>query len=267
MDAGSPGLADARVADREPPGGPQHYTFTLESFEVPAGAELYKCQDVPNPFRGDIAIIETESDMSLGAHHMYAFQIPAAEAAFTPDAGIYSAEIPSVMPEGGIVQMFAPDGGKTPLFDCPEGGLEFHPYFHLTQRAHDTITYPEGVGRSLKASEAIRLGIHYLNASVAPIHVSASVTITYVSPRAVKQLAAGIFVFAGSLNVPAGMSTQTFSYSVPQDMKFLQVTGHMHRRGLHYEAHATSATGEVRALYTSDTWNEPATLNLRPLSQ
>jgi hypothetical protein len=47
-------------------------------------------------------------------------------------------------------------------------------------------------------------------------------------------------------------------------MSFLQVTGHMHHRGMRYQAHATSASGEVRALYSSDTWDEPATLNLAP---
>jgi hypothetical protein len=37
---------------------------------------------------------------------------------------------------------FVADGTRTPLFDCPAGGLEFHPYVHLTQRAEDSIAYP-----------------------------------------------------------------------------------------------------------------------------
>ncbi len=163
------------------------------------------------------------------------------------------------------MQTFVPDGGTTPLFDCPEGGLEFHPYFHLTQIPHDSISYPEEVGRSLKASQAIRLNIHYLNVSAAPIEVAAQVTVSYVKAGAVKQLAAGIFVYGGSLQVPTGVSTQAFSYPVPADMKFLQFTGHMHSRGTSFEAHATSkTTGEVRPLYSSGTWDEPVQLDLAP---
>lgn len=247
------------------PLGTQQYTFTMAAFEVPPNGERYQCQDVPNPFGEDIAILKTESTMSAGAHHMYAFQIPSTEAAFAPGAGLYAAESEEVADSGVVQQPFVPDGETTPLFDCPEGGLEFHPYFHLTQIQHDSITYPDGVGRSLKASEAIRLSIHYLNTSAAPIQVGAQVTVSYVPASAVQQLAAGIFVSGGSLNVPTGVSTQTFSYSVPVDLKLLQFTGHMHSRGRSFEAHATSrATGEVRPLYSSSTWDEPAQLDLAP---
>ena len=38
----------------------------------------------------------------------------------------------------------------------------------------------------------------------------------------------------------------------------------MHRRGKHYEAHAKTASGDVRPMYTSDTWDEPPTLTFAP---
>jgi hypothetical protein len=236
----------------------------MDSFDVAPGVEYYKCQDLPNPFGEDIAIVETESTVSLGAHHMYAFQIPATEAAFTPDAGLYAAE--QYAPDAGppMATPFVADGMKTPLFDCPAGGLEFHPYFHLTQRMHDLITYPDGVGRSFKASEAVRFMVHYLNTTDASLHVGAQVTLSYLKSGAVAQLASGIFVYAPNIQVPPGTSTQTFSYQLPSDMNLLQVTGHMHKRGKHYEAHVTSPSGETRSLYESDTWDEAATLNLTP---
>jgi hypothetical protein len=270
--AGSPstGVPDAGHSgsffDSGLPENAKQYTFSIESFEVPANTERYECQDVPNPFGKDIAIIKTESNMSMGAHHMFAFQIPATEAAFTPDAGLYAAETPAVAPDdGGVPQTFAANGAKTPLFDCPEGGLEFHPFFVFVQDTRDAETYPAGVGRSLKNSEAIRLNVHYLNASAAPIRVNAEVTVTYVDVKAVKQIAAGIFVFANSLQVPMGISTQTFAYQVPVDMKFLQFMGHMHSRGTYFEARTIAgATGEVRPLYSSNTCNEPPTLNFAP---
>jgi hypothetical protein len=242
---------------------PKQYTFVMDSSEIASGEEFYGCQDVPSPFGKDIAIVKTESKVSPGTHHMYAFQIPSKEAAFTPDAGLYAAE--GFGPgDAGKELPFKADGMKTPVFACPAGGLEFHPYFHLTQRAEDSIEYPAGIGRSLLATEAIRLQVHYLNTTASPIQVTAQVTVTYVPPDAVEQLAGGIFVFSQSLKVPPGVSTQKFKYAVPADMSFLQVTGHMHRRGVHYEAHATDAAGKVRPLYSSDTWNEPKTLDLDP---
>src|SRR5579871_6460217 len=97
-------------------------------------------------------------------------------------------------------------GGPSQPSDCPQVGLEFHPYFYLTQVAHDSIRYPERVGRSLMASEAIRLMVHYLNTSPSPVKVDAQVAVSYVKASAVKQLAAGLFVYAGSLQVPTGVS-------------------------------------------------------------
>jgi hypothetical protein len=251
---GAGGAAGAGGASVVLPPGTEQYTFAMDPFEAAPGAEFYKCQDVPNPFGADIAIVKTQSTISRGVHHMYAFQIPAEQAAFNPTPAGFPAPTPP----------FTPDGKKTPIFDCPSGGFEFHPYFHLTQRGDDTITYPEKTGRSLKATEAIRYNVHYLNTGVSPITISASVVVNYVKPTDVEQLAAGIFVFAATLQVPTGTSTKTFSYPVSQDMSFLQVTGHMHRRGTHYEARVRGAGGDVRPLYSNDSWDEPPTLTFAP---
>ena len=123
-------LAFAACGSHDGSGAPgvQQHTFTMASFQVLPNAELFECQDIPNPFGEDIAIVETTSTMSPGAHHMFAFQIDSTDATF------------------------ASDGGASQPSDCPQEGSEFHPYFHLTQVAHDSIRYPEGIGRSLKAS-------------------------------------------------------------------------------------------------------------------
>src|SRR5262249_17385831 len=141
----------------------QQYTFALDASDIAPGAELYGCQDVPNPFGKDIAIIKTTSKVSIGAHHMFAFQIPGDKAAFVPGAGLNAADMFMQTSGAHVDPPFVADGKKTPVYPCPAGGLEFHPYFHLTQRAEDTITYPAGVGRSFKASEAVRLQVHFLN--------------------------------------------------------------------------------------------------------
>jgi len=47
---------------------------------------------------------------------MYTFQIPDTQAAFNPAPP----GAPALNPP------FTPDGKKTPIFDCPQGGFEFH---------------------------------------------------------------------------------------------------------------------------------------------
>ncbi|HVW27029.1 MAG TPA: hypothetical protein VHC69_16805 [Polyangiaceae bacterium] len=246
--SGSGGTTDV------PPPDTQQYTFVMDSFHVDPGGEFYECQDQPNPFGVDVAIVRTESTVSLGAHHLYLFQIPSSQAAFNPPA----------FGQPALTPAFTPDGKKTPVFNCPDGGFEFHPYLHLTQRQYDVISYPDGIGRSLSSSEATRFMVHYLNTTSDPIDVGASVTVDYEKASGVSQLAAGIFVYAPALQVPPGMSTQTFSYPVARDMSLLQMTGHMHQRGVHYEAHVRTAAGDDRIVYTSDTWDEPPTQNFSP---
>jgi hypothetical protein len=64
----------------------------MSPFTVPAGGEVYKCQDFANPFGGQPVDIKTyELTMNAGSHHMILF---------------YSSG--------------AKDG---PVIDCPQGGL------------------------------------------------------------------------------------------------------------------------------------------------
>jgi hypothetical protein len=265
-EAAAPTAAPAPTEDAAPaaPSTPQQ-VFAMDPFDIPAGSEAYKCQDLPNPIDHDVAIIKTESTVTLGSHHMFAFRIPASSASL------------------------APEGTKGDIVDCPAGGLEFHPYFHLTQRAHDITTYPPGVGRVLNASDIIRMNIHFLNPTGSPITASGQVTVSNVDQSAVSQLAAEIFIYSNSLHVPVGTSTQTFSYPFATDINFLQVTGHMHSRGTYLEAAVVAAgdagktsdagdAGEggyvetaedsedagARKLYSTSTWNEPVSLDLAP---
>ena len=46
----------------------------MGSFEVPANKEVFMCQDFDNPFGGvDVAIGQSESDMTTGSHHLHVF--------------------------------------------------------------------------------------------------------------------------------------------------------------------------------------------------
>ncbi|HEX4337095.1 MAG TPA: hypothetical protein VH062_14355 [Polyangiaceae bacterium] len=230
-DSGSPGAT----------GQTTQQVFTIDPFEVDPGGETYKCQDMPNPIGKDVAILKADSVFSAGSHHMFAFKIDAKDA------------------------NLAADGSKGPIVDCPNGGLEIHPYISLSQTQHQITTYPEGVGRSLKGTDVIRMMVHYLNTTSGPLQANAQVTVDYVDADKVTSLAAEMFLFAGNLSVPPGMSTHSYSQVMPADVKILQATGHMHSRGTHFVANAVSATGALpRQIWASDTWDEPPSTDYTP---
>jgi hypothetical protein len=242
---GAPGAGGATGSAGAGAGGapvtmtvPQDATFQMDGFSVPPGGEFYKCQDFPNPFSGNIAILESKSVMTMGSHHMFVFRL-------TTD-GFY----------GGTPNLGA-GNTKGPLVDCPSGGTEFHPFVHAAQSPEQEFTYPDGLGQAFNSNETPRVMVHYLNTTTDPIQASLVVTMKYVAADQVKNLAASVFLNSVGVKVPPGTSTQSFTYKLPQDVNLLAASGHMHRRGTHFSGTAVGADGKTTQLYQTDDWNEP----------
>jgi len=110
----------------------QTKTITMDSFVVPAGEEVYECQDFANPW-GDQVDIKTYSlQMSPGSHHMFAFYVSNAT-----------------------------DGAIEP---CPNGGLQFGAFTFTAQQPQLTETFPATVGATIPQGTGFQLMAHYLNA-------------------------------------------------------------------------------------------------------
>lgn len=223
----------------------QQLTLQMDGFQVPPGGEYYKCQDFPNTFGGNIAIVESKSEMTVGSHHLFVFRLSS--------GGFY----------GGTPNLGA-GNTKGPLVDCPSGGTEFHPFVHGAQTPDADITYPDGLGQAFNSDETPRVMVHYLNTTGDPISASVTVTLKYVPATAVKNLAASLFLNAVGVKVPPGTSTSSFTYQVAQDLNLLSVNGHMHRRGTHFVGTAVLPDGTKKTLYTTDTWDEPTPATFRP---
>src|SRR5262249_33189492 len=113
------------------------------------------------------------------------------------------------------------------------------------------------------------LNMHYLNTTDRAETSTAEVTVRYTDASAVDQLAAEIFVYGGSLRVPGGGSTQMFLYTLPVDVKLLQVARHMHQRGTHYEAWAGAAGASAtqnsgRMIYSAGDWDSATSKSFMP---
>lgn len=207
------------------------YTFTTAHFSVPPGSEVYKCQDFTNPFNKDIGIVQEVTSLTPGSHHMFAF----------------------VLPNNQLSLM-----GN--LSDCPEGGTEFHDYLTTSGSPVSTVTYPANTGRIFSASNGLRLNVHLINTDSAPKDAYVVFKVTYVDPGMLTNKVASIFLNQVALSVPPGMSTQSKTYSLTQDINMMGSASHMHKQGIHFVA--TTSTGQT--LYDGTEWQEPPPKSFNP---
>ena len=227
------------------PTNPQSITFQMDNFQVNPGGEFYKCQDFPNTFGGNIAILESKSEMAAGSHHMFVFRLSS--------GGFY----------GGTPNLGA-GNTKGPLVDCPSGGTDLHPFVHAAQTPTQEFTYPAGLGQAFNSDETVRIMVHYLNTTSDPIQATLKVSMQYVGADKVQDLAASVFLNAVGIKVPPGTSTQGFTYQLPADIKLLAASGHMHRRGTHFVGTAVTPDAKTTSLYSTNDWSEPTPAAFNP---
>jgi hypothetical protein len=197
-------------------------TLTMGPFDVPAGQEVFICQDFANPFGGaDQDIIKYEEHMTAGSHHMFLFFM------------------------GG-----ATNGN---MMNCPSGGFEFHPY-PLTAGTPDYVqTYPDGVGSMVPANMGFRVNAHYVNPSASAIKGTVTVTLHKAPAGSVQQHAGVVFMNQVALTVPPGVSTQTRTCTLPAGLNIMQTASHMHQRATNFVA----TTQDGTMLYQTDQWADP----------
>ncbi len=211
------------------PAGAERLVVTLDEFELASGAEAYKCQNFRNPLGRDVAILQSQSSMSSGSHHLAAFRIE--------------------------------ENAAGPLEDC--SGLEFHATIHAAQTPRAVTTYPVGVGAYLKGSDGVRLNAHYFNLSKQSIVAKVTVAIDYVEADQVTHKAAQIHLNDGTVHVPPGRGTAGGTLTIPAevgDIHIVSLQSHMHRRGVHFVA----STADRETLYETTSWHEPPVRSFDP---
>jgi hypothetical protein len=207
------------------------YTFTTGHFSVPPGAEVYKCQDFTNPFNKDIGIVQEVTNLTPGSHHMFAFVLPNSQLSLMGN-----------------------------LSDCPGGGVEFHDYLTTSGSPVSTVSYPANTGRIFSASNGLRLNVHLINASSDAKDAYVVFKVVYVEPSTLTNKVASIFLNQVGLSVPPGMSTQSKTYTLTQDINMMGSASHMHKQGIHFVA--TTSTGQT--LYDGTEWAEPTPKSFNP---
>lgn len=195
-------------------------TLTMDSFDIPPGAEVYKCQNFANPFGGaEAEVAMFESHMTPGSHHLL---------------------------------LFYEDGATdTKVEDC--SGLEFGPTPYSTQLSQDSVSFPPGVAAVIPPSKGLRMQSHYLNTTQSTITAEVKITFHLAAPGTVKDHAGVMFVVQPFILVPPN-STKDVKHTcdIPFDMFALKTASHMHK-------HGTKFTSNVGGLpfYDTTEWAEP----------
>ncbi len=204
-------------------------TVTIETTprHVDAGEEAFFCQNIANPFGQDVDVVQSESFMSAGSHHLFVF--------------------------------YEPKNADGPLEDC--SGLEFKSAVHAAQSPQHSITYPEGVGRFVSASDGLRVMAHYLNTTNDPIEAKISVVFHVVPAGSVEFQAAAVFFNNSDISVPAlstGEATKTCA--LPYEIQLIDAVSHMHQHATNFQAKTDTGT----MLYEGTDWDSPEALRFDP---
>jgi len=198
-------------------------TLTMGPFTVPPSTEVFKCQTFANPFGGkDTDVKEYEEHMTTGSHHMFLF--------------------------------FSPNAKDGAVGDCPNGGLEFHPYPFSAQTKDFTMTYPPTVGSRIPGTMGFMMNAHFINVTTTPYQATLTVTLHLAAPGAVTQYAGVMFMNNVGLTVPPDDQphTATATCTVPQAMNVMGSASHMHQRATDFVA-----TSGGQTLYTTQAWADP----------
>lgn len=202
------------------PEGLEVVAITTDAFVVGAGEETYRCQSFSNPFGKDVEIQRTESYMTPGSHHMFAFYAPGAS-----------------------------DGAVT---EC--SGLEFDRSLHTSQRPYNQFAYPPGVAARLLAGEGIRINAHYLNTSSSELTAKVTTVLYLAKPGSVQHFSSHIFYNNLAIFVPpSSPGTAQKTCTLPKDIQLFAVTSHMHQYGKHFVA----KTGSGADVFETFTWDDP----------
>jgi hypothetical protein len=203
-------------------------TLQLTPFTVPAGTEVYKCQNFKNPFGGAaVEVKEFESHMTSGSHHLLLFY----KASATDD----------------------------PIEDC--SGLEFAASPYGSQRPDDGIRYPDGVAALVPGANGFRLQAHYLNTTQQPIDASVKVVFHLALPGTITDHASVLFFNNTDIYIPSGSTPvpQTKTCTVSQDINLIMATSHMHQHGISF-----TATSGGTTIFQTTQWSDPTPAMFAP---
>ena len=144
----------------------------------------------------------------------------------------------------------------------------------ITQKAEDELTLPDRVAYTFAPNQMIRIEMHFINSSDAPIEVSATSEFHSVPESEIDHEANILFIGTPDINIPAGAMMDVQAYFTPSrasldlaGAKFFAITGHTHKHGRNVTVSTATTKGGLRtSVYAPSPfdWSEPETSVHRP---
>ncbi|APR82157.1 Hypothetical protein A7982_07506 [Minicystis rosea] len=223
----------------------ESFSVTFDAVTVQPGEESTRCvlKRLPNPDMFHAGKIHNV--LGPGSHHLI----------------VYKTADTEEKPEPYACQPFAD-------LLTPEKGSPLM----ITQKKDDTLEMPAGVALKIEKTQMVRLEMHYINTTAAPLDVTATSTFYAMKESDVQNEADFLFVGSPDINVPP-QGTQTLGpvytplTAELKGAKFFGFTGHEHHWGTGVTvAVTTGKTGSDQMVYDppSWTWDEPPTVYHNP---
>jgi len=168
---------------------------------------------------------------------------------------------------------------RTTPFDCQPFTDALNPSgmvapIMITQRPDDELYLPEGVAYTLGANQMMRVEMHFINSTDAPIEAMATVEL-YAAPEGSIQHEANIlFIGSPDVSIPAGATMTLDQFFTPsraqldlEGAKFFAITGHTHHFGTDMQVDIAPTNGGARtSVYKPSPflWDEPLTQTHKP---
>jgi hypothetical protein len=232
---GTDGAADAPPADA----GPPPLRVDIGPIDLMPGEERTVCvlrrlsNTTPQYLRQITAHLGTAS------HHLIVYRSSVANEQLTP------------MPCHAFSGVQPPDLDESPLI--------------IAQQEDATVRMPDGVGMNLAANQMLRLELHAINTTSAPVQVTGSVALHVVDTTTALQPSDVMLWGNLRIDLPPRTTSEVHFFHRPMpNIHIFGLTSHTHRRGTLATVNvATDDSGDpatavdVRELHRSTSWAEP----------
>ena len=143
----------------------------------------------------------------------------------------------------------------------------------ITQKLDDDVVLPDGVAYTFNTNQMIKIELHYINTTDAPITVTGNVNFIAADASTIHDEASILFTGSPDIAVMPNTTTTLHEFfTVPDGIDLsashiFAVTGHEHHLGTNVQVNvAPSPTGTMTPVYnpTNFLWSEPVTQQQSP---
>jgi hypothetical protein len=195
------------------------------------GEERTVCVDKKIAANHPVDVVKIASEMTKGGHHLVFYKSAATVESTTPFA----------------CQTFRDVlGGTVPLY--------------IAQKPQTELNFPSNVAYSMPANQMLRVELHFVNTTSAPLAVSGTVHLGEAKEGSITEHANLMFYGnVGILIPPLSMATVGPSFhAIAAGRKIFGLTGHQHRLGTSVTIElSTDALTTGTQLYKNLDWDEP----------